>query len=315
MKNALLFFILTIGTLSALSQNLLPKIDFETPLLYAESKLNRFEIKMGGHFNNIWQVGHPQKNVFDSAYSGKNVIITDTINPYPKNINSYFDVFVYDVGYLFGSSFNISFKHRYNTTKYKAGGYILVSTDNKINWDTLINKDNIIKIDDIYDAKDQFGIYSYTDTLAGGMPAFSGTSNGWQSVYFSFGTIILKKQPLDTLIFRFIFQSDSTSDTKDGWMIDDIIIGSYPTSIINRANSSQIILYPNPTQNSISIKTSNNFKILKLSIKDILGKEFFHQKDINQNLVKLHLSHLPKGQYIIEIETDKGLSTQRLILQ
>ena len=28
MKNALLFFILTIGTLSALSQNLLPKIDF-----------------------------------------------------------------------------------------------------------------------------------------------------------------------------------------------------------------------------------------------------------------------------------------------
>lgn len=309
----LLFILLISYGLVSKAQWVEPKIDFETPLLYVQSKFSTFEIKMGGHFNNIWQVGHPQKTFFDSAYSDSNVIVTDTTKPYPKNAYSYFDVFVYDVGHLFGAAFGVSFKHKYQTTKHKAGGYILVSPDNKITWDTLIDKNSKLKIGGFYDAKSQFGLYNYTDTLNGGMPAFSGESSGWQDVNFSFGTIILKKQPFDTLIFRFIFQSDSTTDTKDGWMVDDITIGSYGSYGISENNSSLISLFPNPTTGNISIKSEK--QILNLIVKDFLGREVLNRKEINQNTIKLQINYLPKGQYSIEVETDKGLSTQRLILQ
>ena len=34
---------------------------------------------------NIWQVGKPNKSVFTSAMSAPNVIVTDTLNPYPPS--------------------------------------------------------------------------------------------------------------------------------------------------------------------------------------------------------------------------------------
>lgn len=44
--------------------------------------------------NNIWQVGQPSKTFFDSAYSPVNAIVTDTINSYPVNNHSAFDIYI-----------------------------------------------------------------------------------------------------------------------------------------------------------------------------------------------------------------------------
>lgn len=37
---------------------------------------------------NCWQIGHPQKTIFNTAYSPVNVMITDTVNAYPANDTS-----------------------------------------------------------------------------------------------------------------------------------------------------------------------------------------------------------------------------------
>ena len=40
--------------------------------------------------NNLWQIGKPQKAVFNSSHSSPNAIITDSINTYPPNDTSLF---------------------------------------------------------------------------------------------------------------------------------------------------------------------------------------------------------------------------------
>ena len=49
---------------------------------------------------NIWQVGIPQKTYFNSSYSPSRAIVTDTVNDYPVNNYSYFDLYI--------GNFNIS---------------------------------------------------------------------------------------------------------------------------------------------------------------------------------------------------------------
>ena len=52
--------------------------------------------------NNVWQIGKPQKIIFDSAATAPNVIVTDTVNYYPPNNNS-----IFIVGYLPWASWGI----------------------------------------------------------------------------------------------------------------------------------------------------------------------------------------------------------------
>ena len=43
---------------------------------------------------NIWQIGRPSKIFFDSAYSKEKAIVTDSINFYPVNNCSYFNLYL-----------------------------------------------------------------------------------------------------------------------------------------------------------------------------------------------------------------------------
>ena len=81
--------------------------------------------------NNIWQVGNPTKSIFISALSLPNAIITDTINTYPVNNESYFYL-KFIRGGLSGYYFTI--KHRYDTDYLIDGGTIELSFNNGINW-------------------------------------------------------------------------------------------------------------------------------------------------------------------------------------
>ena len=47
-----------------------------------KSCLSQFYADTISNPNNIWQIGKPQKKTLDSAYSGRNALITDTTNYY-----------------------------------------------------------------------------------------------------------------------------------------------------------------------------------------------------------------------------------------
>ena len=94
--------------------------------------------------NCIWQVGQPDKNTFSSAFSGNNVIITDTINPYPINDTSSF-VIKHQVGggYLMGGGASyvaLSGRYKVNSDTLNDYGKIEFSPNNGVDW-VLISDD------------------------------------------------------------------------------------------------------------------------------------------------------------------------------
>jgi len=77
-------------------------------------------------------------------------------------------------------------------------------------------------------------------------------------------------------------------------------------NIIN-ANDENVIVFPNPANNLLNIKTIN--KIYNVAISDFYGRTLLRD---NKSLIDT--SCLSSGMYIIRIKTDKGFSTKKFFI-
>jgi hypothetical protein len=287
MKHYLPLLILLLTSSQAISQDTIYSIAYTQTAwryFYFEdtSDANYFLID-SSQLNNIWQIGKPVKPVFDSAYSQPNALVTDTTSPYPINNVSSFSFTVFS-----DDATTIEFWHRLDTDEGNDGGVIEVSYDSGDSWVDIANSG--LGVDNFY---------SLSDTIsAAHKPGFSGSS-AWQqsTIYGSTFTYI---------IFRFTFYSDSLSDNKDGWMIDDILVNCMGTGIENVIDEN-LIIYPNPSSDFVFIKSKNDFAN-NIVIKNLLGQIV---KTVLTN--KVDVSELSNGVYIVESETPKEKIVSRLI--
>jgi len=76
---------------------------------------------------------------------------------------------------------------------------------------------------------------------------------------------------------------------------------------VNKSNKLEVVLYPNPVQNSFQIKTSE--EIERVQIFSIDGKEvaYFGSKS------EYNISKLPAGIYFVRIHSNKGENIQRIV--
>ena len=126
-------------------------------------------------YSGIWQVGKPHKKFFDSAYSFPNAIVTDTVNPYPVNNHSAFEIIIYN-SYCYPfecSPLYLSFEHKYDTDSLNDGCYLDISYDRGKTWVNIIN-DSLIYKDSIFPPNWQSthiyfnNLYNSKDTIKGG---------------------------------------------------------------------------------------------------------------------------------------------------
>src|SRR5258706_16272130 len=167
---------------------------------------------------NIWQTGPPQKIIFDSAYSAPNVIVTDTLNPYPVNNRSSFIVTVTNA--MVFNSWNaiylmVDFTHKYDTDSLHDGCFIELSLDG-VTWQNIINFPFL---------QSAINSYSATDTITGGIPAFSGSAKGWEFEQYDF---MLRRFPfpIESPFFIFSFPNYFIKFNKKRWMNYDIYLFS-----------------------------------------------------------------------------------------
>ena len=169
--------------------------------------------------DNIWQIGTPSKVVFDSAASVPFAIVTDTLNAYPpKNISS-FEIKIlpppnscWGTGYLY-------FSHKYDTRPGLDGGFVEIRYDDSLTWK------NIIFDDDPECGFYTSDYYAPTDTIVGGIAAFSGDSDGWRGCGVEWiWQMGVKSFEHDSLTIRFTFKSEAGETNHEGWMIDDIYL-------------------------------------------------------------------------------------------
>jgi hypothetical protein len=165
--------------------------------------------------DNIWRVGTPEKNIFTSANSSPNAIITDLNNPYPSNNISPFII-----------TFVVSDLHAHEHVGI--GGSFMSNTDSLVDYVKLeISFDHGASWIDLLDStviEDNNLLWS---TDYGAIPpSFTGNSNGWKWFAVNTQQLYSLNNQLhgDTSLYRFTFISDGNQTNKDGLMFDDLYL-------------------------------------------------------------------------------------------
>ena len=88
---------------------------------------------------------------------------------------------------------------------------------------------------------------------------------------------------------------------------------------ISNHNISGMRMYPNPATESVNVLfTAENTENGVLSVMNLMGQTVYTMNiDVNEgtNMVTVPVNQLPAGIYMVNIKTNRGISTQKLIVK
>ncbi len=265
---------------------------------------NFITIDTVNYHNNKWQIGRPQKTIFDSAYSLPNVIVTDTLNAYPANDTSSFilklpknDTWRYWEG---GPLYTLGFNYQLNIDS-NAFVRFEMSEDSGKNW--ILAKDTI-----------QYAIpYRYSWSTPGEMPELTKSTTGWTRFNIFRHLVGVDTTGYDSVMFRFTIISDSAFTGKDGWEIDDINFWYWFESTPQLQNPNLISLYPNPSKGNIQLHSNAVLsKKATITVYNMGGQGVYKSDKLPQD-GNLHLS-LPDGIYTLKYSTDQEYCVKKIVI-
>ncbi len=106
---------------------------------------------------------------------------------------------------------------------------------------------------------------------------------------------------------------ESLSMYGNNLFIDNIEVSntaSLPESISNN----DLLIFPNPGSETITVHIGENLKNQSLTITDLQGKILLEANVSNGNN-NINIEELPKGFYLLNVKTEDGNNTQKLIVQ
>ena len=264
---------------------------------------------------NSWQIGPPQKTLFNEALTAPNVIITDTVNNYPSSDTSSFMVRI--EGYsLFSYPYMIMlFSHKMDVDEMHAGGWIEASYDEGNTWANIYTDsvNGLFVLD-----------YSPMDTLFNGEIGFASSNTDWNLSAICWGVLDYTWPPPSSILVRFNFASDSMSVAKEGWMIDNMEV--YPEIIHtveelrDMTNGEALVAYPNPMNDQLNFlyrldsPSSMVLNIIGMDGKLLYRKDYGRQaKGIyTKRITTTDFPNLPP-HFVIHLELENRRLVQRII--
>lgn len=254
--------------------------------------------------NSIWQIGPPQKTVFDSAATSPNVLVTDTINTYPKNDTSFFRFYAGTSGWGSGGVLAIRWKQKLDMDMGTDGGIIEYTTDTGKTWTNVFNDPKV------------YNFYGFdppnADTLKDGTHAFTGQDSVWRDIWLCYN---LPSVFGDTLIFRFTFRSDSVDSSRDGWMIDNMLIQeTYYHTVSTVDPKGTFLVYPTITTGAVNVAMGDSKKpITNILVLDVQGRvvQRYNQKT---EKTTIDLNGLTNGNYFIHVHTGEKIEVHKVLL-
>lgn len=269
---------------------------------------NRWQIRIGNTYTGQLALGARNPDVItDQIMQLKNAVTLDGEKP------------------------GMMFWHYYRTEADFDGGILEISTDDGTTW-TYIPAENFIE-------------NGYTTTLANsdnplsGFMAFSGFGNGWQRVL-----VDLSDYAGQTVKVRFRFGTNS-SNGREGWLVDDIALLSNLTTVTNTActdndgerlcSSVTTVLYepqplsnvdiaanlgfqvfPNPARNQLQVKLDTPLTTpTTLRLRTVDGKELMARTYDTFQEATVDVATFPNGIYMLELRTEQGVSTRKVVVQ
>lgn len=104
------------------------------------------------------------------------------------------------------------------------------------------------------------------------------------------------------------YLSTWSKDTKSEFVADATDCRSKVLSLENIDLNTNIVFYPNPVNDILSIKLSEGLNLQEVKVYSLSGKNV-----MKSNKSTLDFSRLSKGFYLVKIITDKGVSGKRII--
>lgn len=265
--------------------------------------LNRLTIDTVSCLNNKWQIGKPNKTVFDSSFSYPNAIVTDTLNPVPANDTSVFYIkHIRSQHYAF---FVLDFWHKMDgdSTDF---GKIEVMPDTEGVWVNVLEEDT-----------------AYNMHWWSNKPSLKGSLNGWEQVRIGMenwsskyqGNLYPIKWNSDSVLIRFTYITDSGGTPHDGWMIDDIYVNDWFEGINEVPNESIIGITPNPVEDVLHIKRKiAAAKNESVQVMNMMGEVVMSgQLSVVGGELSVDVSGLAKGVYLLRYSCDKGEARERFV--
>ncbi len=273
------------------------------------SYYNSLLIEFDTSSTNIWQVGPPQKSIFNSASTLPNALVTDTINFYPPNNSSSFS-FGIDSEVLTWGILAFQWNQKLDLG-INDGGIVEFSLDTGNTWQNAFNNPYVYNFYG-FDPQNQVVLEDGTD-------AFGGTDSTWKDVWFCFDTSWLNYN--DSLIVRFTLESDSidisTDDLNEGWLIDNLMAHITFIHTVNEAElKDYMVVSPNPTTGIVNITTKkiDAFHIIeRIELINSAGR-LVQEWGVSPTKFFLDISQHPKGMYILKVKTNIQTETFKIIL-
>lgn len=257
---------------------------------------------------NIWQIGTPQKVIFNSAATLPNAIVTDTINNYPVNNTSIFRIKMYNQFIAWGV-LAVQWKQKLDMDADYDGGIVEFSIDSGNTWQNAFNNPYVYNFYGFQPANQ--------DTLTTGEYAFSGTDTTWRDIWLCFDLSWMSFNP-DTLHFRFTLKSDSIDNNKEGWMIDNMLAHHTMIHTVKDVNqTSYLNVYPNPANNIIHIEAEKlmEFHIIEhMELINPQGKVVEQWKNIPTRFW-FDTGKYEDGIYLLKIKTNIRSETIPVIVR
>lgn len=251
---------------------------------------------------NIWQIGRPQKVIFDSAATLPGALVTDTLNNYPVNDSS--EVVIISRLYSgYSNILAIQWMQKLDLDSANDRGVLEFSVDYGTSWLNAFNSPYV------------YNFYGFdgrnVDTLPNGDGAFTGTDSTWRNVWLCFDMSFLS-QYCDSVFCRYRLESDSIETNQEGWMIDNL---STNVTLVHTVGENQLSeymkVYPTQTKGRLFIETQkqDGFHIIEsIRVIDMNGK-LCKSYGISPTKFYIDIDDLKPGQYFVNIKTNmKSLS-------
>lgn len=300
MKKGLYISLVMLFTIAGFSQDRTQYFDGADTLEWTTLKID-IDTTAG----NIWQIGPPNKLVFDSAYTLPNALVTDTLNTYPNNNESAFTFG--DLSNIFDQTGISAIQWQQKLDMEPGDGGIIEYTEDSINWYN------------VFDNPYVYNFYGFdtanVDTLFNGQVGFTGTDTTWRDIWLCFqGAYLL----YHNYVVRFRFVSDSVGTGKDGWMIDNFYLhNTIFHTVAEKEQEEYLKVFPTVTTGRVYIEARKlqEFHIIEsLEVYDLDGK-LVQQHQVVPTKFFIDLDDQPNGTYIVKIKTNKQTESFKISLQ
>ena len=107
-------------------------------------------------------------------------------------------------------------------------------------------------------------------------------------------------------------------DTIQGYVCPRLAVtmGYYTTAELSAQSISSLggKVYPNPVSDVVNVEMPSNVVVNRYSVLDLQGREVAASNGLNGNTIRINVSDLAKGNYILKLDTDAGVRTQKIMV-